>query len=161
MNTLPEQDALIVVAEISVAVAGFGGIIAAIGKPQDPFARLAIKNVVIGAITIVMFSLSPILLSLGGLHDQWVWRGASAGVIVAVFVYYLANWSDIAFSFGNRIEWAFGAGDVVVGLVTVASVFGYPLLSYPFVYFGGLYWGLAMVFRYFAVSISSIWAGDD
>ena len=161
MNTLTEQDALIVVAEVSVAVAGFAGIIGAIGKPQDAFARLAIKNVVIGALFNVMYSLLPILLSLSGLHDQWVWRVASAVVLVGGFVYYLASWNDIAFSTAHRTEWAFMAGDVIVGLAFAASIFGHPPLSYSFVYMGGLCWGLATIFRYFAVSVSSLWVGGD
>ena len=53
------------------------------------------------------------------------------------------------------------AGDAVVGLAVAASVFGYPLLSYSFVYVGALYWSLATIFRYFAISVSSLWSGSD
>ena len=161
MNALIEQDALIVIAEVSVAVAGFGGIIAAIGRPQDPFARLAIKNVLIGALINVMNSLLPILLSLSGLRDQWVWRVAAGGFLVGGLVYYLANWGDIAFSTGRRIEWLFIAGDMIVSVALVASVLGYAPLGYSFVYMGALYWALVAIFRYFTVSVSALWAGDE
>ena len=161
MNTLIEQGALIVIAEVSVAVAGFAGIIAAIGKHRDPFARLAIKNVVFGALAVVLGSLLPILLSFSGLHDDWVWRGASATALVVISVYYLANRSDIVLSTGRRIEWVLIAGDGVVSLGLVMAVLGIPAPSYSFVYLAALYWSLVAIFRYFLVSISSLWIGDD
>ena len=161
MNTLIEQDALIVVAEVSVAVAGFAGIIAAIGKPRDPFARLAIKNVVLGALGVVLFSLLPIVLSFSGLHDDWVWRVASGGYCVVGSVYYFANRGGIVQSTGRRIERVMIAGDAIVGLGLVAAVFGYPAPSYSFVYLGALYWSLVAICRYFSFSISSLWVGDD
>jgi hypothetical protein len=161
MNSLLEQDALIVIAEVSVAIAGFAGIIAAIDRPKDAYARLAVKNVLFGAITLVMYSLLPILLSVSGLHHEWVWRAASGAMLVLGVAYIFRNWSDIVFSAAHRSEWVFMAGDAIVGLALAASVFAHPVLSYSFVYMGALFWGLACAFWYFAISVSSLWAVND
>ena len=159
MTTLIEQEALIVIAEVSVAIAGFSGIIAAVNKPRDSFARLAFMNVVQGAISVVLLSLLPILLAFSGLRDEWVWRAASAVYVVGFFIAYIANRNGILQSTERRSEWLFIAADVVVVLWLVSAVLGLPAPNYSFVYLGALYWQLVVSFRYFIVSISS--SGDN
>ncbi len=162
MTTLIEQDALIVIAEVSVAIAGFAGIIAAVNKPSDSFARMAFANVVFGAIGVVLQSLLPILLAFSGLRDEWVWRVASAVFVLGVVIAYIANRNEIVQSTeGHRSEWVFIAADVIVALWLAGAVLGHPAPNYSFVYLGALYWYLVVSFRYFFVSISSLRAGDN
>jgi hypothetical protein len=73
-------DLLLTLAEVSVAIAGFSGVVIVLGNRQKSVTRrisaIMTQGMVIGGLQAVVISILPILLSESGLEPQTAWRVA-------------------------------------------------------------------------------------
>ena len=158
MTTLPEQDLLIVFAEVSIAVAGFSGIAAVVGRPQDDSAKKKMKSLIVAAVLVVCLSLLPLTLALAGIQSDTIWRLASSVVVLWTVVYYFINRSDFAPA-NYDLAWAIAVlGDLVMVLALSAAVFGYPVVGYSFVYLAALLYQLVQALTWFVHSMAGLWS---
>ncbi len=85
---MDDADALGVIAEIGIAVAGFAGVVAALRAPDGRLGSYTAfrVGVLLGmSAAVVVLSLFPIALLQGGLADSMVWVVASAVMGLVVF----------------------------------------------------------------------------
>ncbi len=88
------QDVLTTIAEVAIAIAGFGGVIAAIASVAphglSGVARSAFGGLLLGGIMLVFFSILPQILGATGVSDSTLWSVASglhALYMTSVLVY--------------------------------------------------------------------------
>ena len=161
MDTLAEQDTLIVFAEVSVAIAGFAGIMAVVGRSTNDLDKFRIKGLVVGAAALVLFSLLPIVLALSGILEETLWRSVSGIRVTFDVLVYVAFRDDLALFKTRPLLMVSVAGECLMVLALLAAVLGYPLGSYSFVYAGSLFWALFQVLTVFVHSISSLWESSS
>lgn len=74
-----------------VAIAGFAGIIAAIETDDSVHVRQEIRALVVGAVSVVLGSLLPLLLYAAPIDVTSVWRIASGVVLASLLAYYVVT----------------------------------------------------------------------
>jgi len=161
MNSLPEQDALVVFAEVAVAVVGFSGVMAFVGKPTERVAQIKLKALVSGGVGVLVFSLLPIVVSLTSLEQDTAWRSLSGLMLAWIVIYYVLDRHDLALIGSDTVGpllYAVGAGDLIMVVALVASTLGVPLLGHSFIYLASLLWMLVQVLSFFVESMAGLWS---
>jgi hypothetical protein len=157
LDSLSEQDVLLLLAEISVAILGFAGVMAVIGRPRDAVAKAKGKALVAGAAGITVFSILPMLLAFTEVRIELIWRISSGLVVLWSVLYYLINRRDVPLAMSSRSLQIIVAGDGLALLVLAASAGGYPLFSPSFPYLATLVWFLTHQLVFFVQSMAELW----
>jgi len=166
---LTQENALIVIAEIAIALAGFSSIVTAVRRDIDrntSFAYIRLWRLLETSLASVFFALVPFALHYFDVSDSDVWRGASAGLCLYVlsaqlymFVRWWEQWKSPA------IPWWFN-GPVLVAQLTVvvmlalnAAALGFDGSFGP--YFVALLWYLSLSAMYFGRLLLRHRQGDE
>ena len=152
MDSLSEQDVLILLAEISVAILGFAGIMAVVGRPRDALAKAKAKALVSGAAGVAVFSLLPMILAFTELHIERIWRLSSGLVVLWAVLYYVINRRHLRFVATGRILQIVVVGDSLALLILAASSAGYPLFSTSFPHLATPVWFLTHQIVFFVLN---------
>jgi len=159
MSSPPEQDALVVFAEVAVAVVGFSGVMAFVGKPTERVAQIKFKALVSGGATVLVFSLLPMVLALTSLEQDTTWRGLAGLMAAWAVIYYVTERQDLRLigSVGPLL-YAVAAVDLIMVVALAASALGFPLLGHSFVYLASLLWMLSQLLLFFVESMAAMWS---
>ena len=91
------EGTLTVLAEIAIAIAGFSGIVAGVGRRAGSewtvADRLRLSMLLQISLTVAFFSLFPLVLASADIDSTYVWQISSASWLVAIVV---------SFSFARR-----------------------------------------------------------
>ena len=159
MAAASPNEILILLAEVSVAVAGFAGIVGAIAKPAGDTERADLKALVAGAVGVLFFSLLPLVIALLPIANEAFWRLMAACLAVYVVWYYWANWGDFRV-LKTSPRWVIVVtGDLLMLLVLLATVAGAEIAEGSVVYLGSLLWILSQTLVFFALAMASLWQG--
>ncbi len=148
------QDTLYILAELSIALAGFTGIVTALGRRAErrwePDERARLESLLWAAGGGVVASLAPPIAASSGMAEATVWRlgngvFALAHLVGGAWFYtrWRLSWRDSTDHPLLRVSAPFVAialGGLVVGQLAVALGFLQPLA--PFFYLSMLLWGL-------------------
>lgn len=155
---LTQENALIVIAEIAIALAGFSGIVIVLRRDVDQISSLAYFRqwrLLETSLATVLFALIPFALHYLGIDEFELWREASGGlctyVVCAQFYMFVGWWEQWKYA---AISWWFNAPvllvqfTVVVMLALNAIAVGLDGEFGP--YFAALVWYLTLSALYFA-----------
>ena len=119
---LSQENALIVVAEIAIALAGFSSIVIALRgvDKTSSFAYIRLWRLLETSLATVLFALAPFALHYVGLGESRLWQVASGGFcgyVVCAQVYMFKRWSEQWRS--PAIPWWFNGPVLAVQLAVV------------------------------------------
>lgn len=123
---LGQENALIVVAEIAIALAGFSSIVIALRRGMDQvtsFAFIRLWRLIETSLATVLFALVPFALHYLGVGDSVLWPAASAGLctyVVCAQIYMFNRWWEQWKS--PAIPWAFNGPVLVVQFSVVVML---------------------------------------
>ena len=140
-------------------MAGFAGIIAAIGTPDRLEVRQEIRGLVVSAASLVALSLLPLLLSAAPIDVTTVWRCASGIALASLSVYYVTT-PRVAFRSIGASRWypVWLSGDILMLLGYGIVVSGYAGDRYSAViYLASQFWVLLQVLVIFVRAASPLW----
>ncbi len=149
------SDALTAIAEISLGLAGFTGIVMALYSRSDSWSEFdAVRSLyllLIGFGTLIL-SLLPFALHFFGLPESIIWRSCSGTMLAYLSVFFLMRrvddqleWTQIPHN--DRMRWFASIGLVLNGFLQLANLW-YAQLS---LFFLGLLWYLTLGCVQFAV----------
>jgi len=155
-----DRDLLFILAEVSVAVTGFAGIAAAIGKPKSELERRHVRSVVDSGGWTIVLSLLPAFVSLLGLSEEVVWRVSSGIVLVVIVVYHamLLNRTGLKAAFEGAFVRVGAVGALLSLAACAANAVGFTGAYYEAAYMYVLYWFLIQAIVFFYLSIQELWA---
>ena len=159
MDSSSHTEVLILLAEVSVAVAGFAGIVGAIAKPTGETARADLKALVAGAVGVLFFSLLALVIAFFPISADIFWRLMAACLSIYVIWYYLVNRQDIRFLLTSPRWIIVMAGDLLMLLVLLATIGGMGFVGGAAVYLGSLLWILSQTLVFFALAMAALWQG--
>jgi hypothetical protein len=155
-------DALFTIAELSVALAGFSGVVIGIRstRPDAPSRQdtIGIVHILTSSGAAMVFSLLPSALHAAGLGETLAWNTTSVILGVTVFAV-SAGWGLSARRSAPRyprIFWSFIASGIALGaalLVTAAGLVGYRGTLLPLT----LLWLLLVSFVQFVTFLAVAW----
>ena len=163
---MQQADVLELLAELSVAFAGFTGLVGALRlrRDQDQALRGELRILIEFSLYLMIASLVPLFLWQAGASEASAWRIASLGHVVFIVVYYVRRARTLlanAVAAGNAsVFWGTLAVESVIGSLVAANGLG--LLPWPLhvVYLGNLFYqliGTALSFMRFA---APLWRGE-
>ena len=160
METGIDRDFLFILAEVSVAVTGFAGIAAAIGKPKSELARWHVRNVVDSGVWTIVLSLLPAFVGLLGLSEETVWRASSgiAFVVIVVYQALLLKRDKLKVAFEGAFVRVGAIGAVLSLAICAANAVGLTGAYYEAGYMYVLYWFLIQALIFFYLSIQELWS---
>ena len=95
----PYEDTLQTIAELSIALAGFTGIVAALGRRAqgewEPHERARLESLLWAAVGGVVFSMAPSVVASSGLSEATIWRvgnGVFGFLHVAATAWFFRRW---------------------------------------------------------------------
>jgi hypothetical protein len=157
MEPAIQREALFVLAEIAIALAGFAGIVAAIGKPETDLDRWHGRQVVEVGVWLVALSLLPVLVDLLGVSAAAVWRSSSGVVLLVVGGYYLVNRGSVKTLIHAPSVSFVAVGDFLALATCAANTAGLTGAYYEAGYMYVLYWFLVQGLVYFFLSAKVLW----
>ena len=161
MDTAIDRDLLFVLAEISVAITGFAGIAAAIGKPTTILQKWHVRSVVdVGAWAVVL-SLLPAFVNLLSASEQTVWRVSSGVLLLVIVGYYLMNRDALKVVADGAFVRVVAVGDFCALALSAANAAGLTGPYYEAGYMYVLYWFLIQALIFFFLSIQDLWAQPE
>ena len=135
------MDFLEVLAECSIALAGFGAVHAALQGSNAPRGVFRAWTVVLHGVVAFILSVVPLLLALSSLSEDQNWRGASAIAVIATAVLiYSGMIIDVRLA---RLGYppqapmflrSAQASSILAALFFVSNAFGWPWSPGPFLY---------------------------
>jgi len=152
-----DRDFLFILAEVAVAVTGFAGIAAAIGKPSTELARWHVRQVVDAGAWTVVLSLLPAFVDLLGLAEAVVWRSSSGILLLVIAGYYALNRDSLRVAIEGSFVRVVAIGDLLGLLACVANALGLTGIYYEAGYMYVLYWFLIQALIFFYLSIRDLW----
>ncbi len=167
--SLRQEGALVVVAEIAIALAGFSSIVIALRRDMDQitsFAYIRLWRLLETSLATVFFALVPFALHYFGVAAQALWTTVSAGLCAYIlcaqsymFFHWWEQWKSPA------IPWLFN-GPVLLAQLSVVAVLALNALSVGFhgefgPYFAALLWYLTLSALYFARLLLKHRQGDE
>ena len=160
MESVIDRDLLFILAEVSVAITGFAGIAASIGKPKSELARWHVRNVVDSGIWTIVLSLLPAFVGLVGLSEEAVWRISSGIMLVVIVVYQtlLLNRDGLKLAFEGAAVRVGAVGALLSLATSAANALGLTGAYYEAGYMYVLYWFLVQALIFFYLSIHELWA---
>ena len=142
-------ESLSTIAEIGIGLAGFAGIVFAIGyksQPLDPLDRMRVIGMLSGSLGVTLVAVLPLVLSDIGVAEQTVWRTSSAvfaAYMLTSLLYVLhasRSISQLAKSQLHPGVWIFVvSGSFVFALALVGNALGWPGTPSAGPYLAGLY----------------------
>jgi hypothetical protein len=120
---LTQESALIVVAEVAIALAGFSSIVIALRRGMDQvtsFAFIRLWRLLETSLATVLFALIPFALHYLGVGESELWRVASGGLcsyVLCAQVYMFNRWWEQWKS--PAIRWSFNGPVLVVQFAVV------------------------------------------
>ncbi len=149
-------DALTAVAEISLGLAGFTGIIMALYSRAESWSQLdAIRALflLIAGFGALLLSLLPFALHFLGLAEPTIWRASSVAMLILAFGYIIVwrrfgshlEWSEIPY---NDVMWWFSH---IGGTINIVLQSANVLFAQLGLFFFGLLWLLTIGCVQFAV----------
>ena len=156
-------DTLVLFSEISVALAGFTGIVVTIGKSNNPVSNIRIQVAVLGSLQVLLFSIAPILLLTAMSSEKLAWQVASLTHLAFIVLYYLMHLPDVKMVLrdGSVVEKLFTAGDFCASIALAINGLGFNTWDLAAVYLIVLSWILFQASFQFYVSVESLWKGND
>lgn len=121
-----QMDFLLVLAEVSVAITGFAGIAAAIGKPSRSLRKWYVRGVVDAGAWTVVLSLLPAFVDLLDLSESKVWRASSGVLLVVILGYYLLNRDALRAAAEGLFVRIVAVGDLGALVLPAANAAGLP-----------------------------------
>jgi hypothetical protein len=158
VDTAIDRDLLFVIAEISVAITGFAGIAAAIGKPTTVLQKWHVRSVVDAGAWAVVLSLLPAFVTLLNVSEQTVWRVSSGVLLLVIVGYYLLNRESLKVVAEGIFVRVFAVGDLCALVLSAANAAGLTGRYYEAGYMYVLYWFLIQALVFFFLSIQDLWA---
>jgi hypothetical protein len=143
-NTIQNIGLLETVAEVSVAFAGFAGIVSVFGRSRiDPEVRMwRIRVMILTSLVTLLFALLPAALLESGLLRESAWRIStlllSAGI--AAQLYLTLHWMPA--SFGGLLATRIGVFLSCSSIIFSAMEFGVSLKLIPLAASAAYFWGL-------------------
>ena len=157
----PYEDTLQTIAELSIALAGFTGIVAALGRRAqgewEPHERARLESLLWAAVGGVVFSMAPSVAASSSLSEATIWRvgnGVFGFLHVAAAAWFFRRWSlvvrSLVFRSPDRAR-ILTASAPIIALVVAALILGQfavalgflPGLA-PFFYLAMLLWILVI-----------------
>ena len=157
MEPTIDRDLIFILAEVAVAVTGFAGIAAAIGKPSTEIARWHVRQVVDAGVWTVVLSLLPAFVDLFGLSEPVVWRTSSGIVVLVIASYYALNRASLKIPFDSFLVRLVAGLDFLALVLCAANAFGLLGAYYEPGYMVVLYLFLSQALVYFYLSIQGLW----
>ena len=161
MTALPEEAILFVLAQIAVLFAGFGGVSIVLGRLRTPVELARLRNVIITAFLLLLFSLFPVFLNQFGFAPEVSWR-MGTGVLAVMTIGFYATSGDLKlFRDATRADKALMIGDgVLLLLLLAATSMPAPGLAAK-VYLTALFWHLVSACVMFVMVFSPVWHDAD
>jgi uncharacterized membrane protein YdfJ with MMPL/SSD domain len=123
----PQSDLLIAIAQISIAFAGFSGVIASFSKFRlhADVTRFRVQLIVVAGLSTVIFSLLPFLPALFGVDEELGWRLCCAVLFVVgvVFPYFAVKRARELYRAGLLHTQAFTIVYNLIGVAITAALF--------------------------------------
>jgi hypothetical protein len=123
---VPEGDLLILLADLSVALAGFSGVVVALQRRIEEFDQLAflrLWRLIETSLASALFSVLPLLLSHLGIAASDLWR-VSSGVfgtyMLTVTSYFI--WRIWPLLSANRVLWRFNGPLILINAAAVVAL---------------------------------------
>lgn len=158
------QSALSTIAEVAIAIAGFGGVIAAIAsvapRGLSGVARSAFRSLLTGSIMIVVFSVLPQVVGTAGVSDELLWRSMSALHVVyvsSVMIYREFEMRAAGGTTASTFGWVFYGIWAVPMLQAVNAIW----FGSAWVYLAALLALVLLVFTVFPRLLGEIWATSE
>ncbi|MBM4384868.1 MAG: hypothetical protein FJ091_16060 [Deltaproteobacteria bacterium] len=133
---MPQQETLLSLAEISVALAGFAGLVAALGSflsAERQLAAARVRAIAENGLIVLPFALLPLFVLGFGVEEEAAFRASS----VCFLIGYGAHWSLVitrfarlaregryAFVFSSWVGIGFSVGALLVAFANSLGVFG-------------------------------------
>jgi hypothetical protein len=157
-------DLLRTIAQISIAFAGFSGVIAAFGRfhlaPEATVFR--VRMMVVAALVTLLYSLLPFLPTALGLSESYSWRISAALMGIGLVAVYARTWTRLKLLFRAGLLDTQKHAIVVysIGAILIVALFASataPVAPYaPAVYVTGIFFGLAMSSYYFIMLMFAV-----
>jgi hypothetical protein len=152
-------DILILFSEVSVAIAGFAGIVGAIERPRDAISDIRTQVVVLAALEVLFCSITSLLLLIAMPSENLAWQVASVILFVIMMHFYVTQPGDVKrlLTEGTRIEKLFVGLDSLAAFTLLLN--GLALLPWELstVYLICLFLLLYQAGQYFYFSVERLW----
>ena len=156
-----DRELLFVLAEVSIAITGFAGIAAAIGKPTTVLQKWHVRSVVDAGAWAVVLSLLPAFVNLLSSSEPTVWRVSSGVLFFVILGYYLLNRDSLKVAAEGVFVRVVAVGDLLALVLAAANAVGLTGPHYEAGYMYVLYWFLIQALVFFFLSIQDLWAKPD
>ena len=163
---MDHRDTLTVFAEVSVAFAGFAGLVGVLARRLSgeaaTLATLRFRGAIEWALLVLAFSLAPLVLVGFAPRSPWVWRVLSVALAASAFSYSLTAYRLLrSLRYGGHLYRA-AISSWVYGFAVLLFVNGLGLLGRePLFYLGGLLAYLLVAMLLFVRLLRSLLSQGD
>jgi hypothetical protein len=150
--------------EVSIAIAGFSGIIAAFGQRSESWQdadQVMLRILLTASSTALFFSILPFVVLDSGIEHSTFWRSASATQacwLISIFIYRSGKIDSEDLTGAIGIRWIAIAAITLIVLIQIGNAFYFAL---PWLYVVGVIYQLFVALLVFARLLLDFWENKD